>query len=45
MRERMAMIGGSFSLESKSGKGTIVHAQAPVKMPNGANHDLILKGF
>jgi signal transduction histidine kinase len=45
MRERMEMIGGSFSLESKSGQGTIVHAQAPIKMPNGENHDLILKGF
>jgi len=45
MRERMEMIGGNFSLESKPGKGTTVRAQAPVKMPSGASCDLILKGF
>ena len=45
MRERMEMIGGSFSLESKPGKGTTVRAQAPVKIPNGASRDLTLEGF
>ena len=45
MRERMEMIGGSFILESKPGKGTTVRAQAPFKIPNGANRDLTLKGF
>jgi len=45
MRERMEMIGGSFTLESRPGQGTTVRAQAPVKMPNGANPDSILKGF
>jgi two-component system sensor histidine kinase DegS len=45
MRERMEMIGGSFALESKPGKGTTVRAQAPLKIPNGANRDLTLKGF
>ena len=45
MRERMEMIGGSFTLESKPGKGTTACAQAPFKIPNGANRDLTLKGF
>jgi signal transduction histidine kinase len=45
MRERMEMIGGSFALESNPGQGTTVRVQAPVKIPNGANRDLALKGF
>lgn len=45
MRERMEMIGGSFTLESKPGKGTTVFAQAPFKIPNEANQHLTLKGF
>jgi len=45
MRERMEMIGGNFTLESRPGKGTTVRAQAPFKLPNGANRDLTLKGF
>ncbi|MFA6600362.1 MAG: sensor histidine kinase [Candidatus Omnitrophota bacterium] len=45
MRERMEMIGGSFTLESKPGKGTTVCAQAPFKIPNGVNPNLTLKGF
>jgi len=45
MRERMEMIGGNFTLKSKLGQGTTVRAQAPVKIPNGTNHNLTLKGF
>jgi len=45
MRERMEMIGGNFILESRPGKGTTVRAQAPFKIPDGANRDLTLKGF
>jgi signal transduction histidine kinase len=45
MRERMEMIGGSFTLESRPGKGTTVRAQAPFKMPHGVNCDLTVKGF
>ena len=45
MRERMEMIGGSFTLGSKPGQGTTVRAQAPIKMPHGLNRDLTLKGF
>lgn len=29
MRERVEMVGGSFSIESASGKGTTIHAQIP----------------
>ena len=45
MRERMEMIGGSFTLGSKPGKGTTARAQAPFKIPHGAISDLTLKGF
>ena len=45
MRERMEMIGGSFTLESNPGKGTTVRAQAPFKIPNEADRDFALKGF
>ncbi len=45
MRERMEMIGGSFTLESQPGKGTTVRAQAPFKIPNEADRDFTLKGF
>jgi signal transduction histidine kinase len=30
MRERVEMVGGSFSVESEPGKGTTIHAQIPV---------------
>ena len=33
MRERMKMIGGDFSVESKPGKGTTIRVQAPLKIP------------
>jgi signal transduction histidine kinase len=29
MRERVEMVGGTFSVESAPGKGTTVHAQIP----------------
>ena len=45
MRERMEMIGGSFTVESRPGKGTTVRSQAPFKIPNGTNRDLILESF
>lgn len=33
MRERMALIGGSLSIRSEPGKGTVVIAHAPVSVP------------
>lgn len=46
MRERMGMIGGNFAIESEPGKGTIVQAQAPLKILNGARRpSQIQKGF
>ncbi|MBN1689228.1 MAG: sensor histidine kinase [Candidatus Omnitrophica bacterium] len=35
MRERMEMIGGNFSVDSKPGKGTTVRVYAPLKISNG----------
>ncbi len=45
MRERMEMIHGKFTIESKPGKGTTVCAQAPIKISNGANHHQTHKSF
>ncbi len=45
MRERMEMIHGKFTIESKPGKGTIVCAQAPLKIHNGVSHDLTHESF
>jgi len=33
MRERVEMIGGSFSIESSSGKGTTIRAEMPIQSP------------
>ncbi|HBC88429.1 MAG TPA: hypothetical protein DCZ94_15885 [Lentisphaeria bacterium] len=39
MRERVEMVGGTFSIESKHGKGTIVHVKIPLRNGNGAKAD------
>ncbi len=35
MKERLEMIGGSFAIESKPGKGTTIEAQVPLPPPPG----------
>jgi len=45
MRERMEMIGGKFTIESKPGRGTTISAQAPLKISNGVNHGQDHKNF
>ncbi|PIQ87397.1 MAG: hypothetical protein COV74_00925 [Candidatus Omnitrophica bacterium CG11_big_fil_rev_8_21_14_0_20_45_26] len=39
MRERMEMIGGQFTIESKAGQGTTVCAKAPLKFPKQNSKD------
>ncbi len=36
MRERVEMVGGEFTIESKPGQGTVIQAQIP--FPLGASH-------
>ncbi|MDA3926594.1 MAG: response regulator [Kiritimatiellae bacterium] len=37
MRERVEMVGGTFSIESSPGSGTTIHAQIPCKKPAEEN--------
>ncbi len=45
MRERMEIIGGTLTLESKPGKGTTVRAQAPCCIPHGTVRNLTMEGL
>ena len=40
-RERVEMIGGTFSVESAPGKGTTVRAQIPYSPPGKSGKDLL----
>lgn len=46
MRERMEMIGGNFTVESKLGRGTMIRVQAPLKISEaGGGHGSPRKGL